>query len=246
MRVGLIGFGYWGQKIFKCLKQHNKISDVVVSSREADNNVIIKDPEIKKVLIATPIDTHFKIVKQCLIAGKDVMCEKDLTPSFQATAHLIDIARREHRQLLVDYIYSFNPSLPEHASNLKKVEVVMTHNGRKNEDIVTILGSHALAVTGRVVDLKHAWVVAVDDYNGVNYPRTSLCIDIDTVDRIPVRIRVSTETLHKERYLLINDTHRYELDYPNGIDIMISKFMEGEENMNLVFDIAKLVQQTRR
>ena len=39
---------------------------------------ILKDKNIKKVFVITPIDTHFQISKKFLNANKKVLCEKPL------------------------------------------------------------------------------------------------------------------------------------------------------------------------
>jgi UDP-2-acetamido-3-amino-2,3-dideoxy-glucuronate N-acetyltransferase len=37
---------------------------------------MLKNPDIKAVAISTPAATHYEIVKQSLLAGKDVFVEK--------------------------------------------------------------------------------------------------------------------------------------------------------------------------
>lgn len=244
MRVGLIGCGYWGKKIFGYLGMRPEVDSVYVSTEEEHNQIILEDPSIQKVFVATPIETHYQIVKECLRYGKDVMCEKDLTPSLQATDDLINTAVAERRQLLVDYIYSFNPQLPC-VPDFTNIEVVMEHNGRQSEDVATVLGSHALAVAGQVGDIYNARLITTFDHRGSDYPRKSLMLGLTTTGGNWIKIIVSTEAVEKVRYVSV-DGQRYDLDYEDGINVMIDKFFAGESNFQMAHDVARIVQATRR
>ena len=53
---------------------------------------VVEDPAVDAVVVATPTDTHEHYVKQALIAGKAVFCEKPIAGDIEDTAHCYDVA----------------------------------------------------------------------------------------------------------------------------------------------------------
>ena len=53
---------------------------------------VLKDPAVDAVIVATPTDTHEQLVKQALVAGKAVFCEKPIAGNVEDTAHCYDVA----------------------------------------------------------------------------------------------------------------------------------------------------------
>ena len=91
--VGLIGKGKWGNLIKSNLK---KISNLkFISGKKKDYFSLIKNENLNWIFIATPNDTHYKIVKNCLNLGINVFCEKPLTTSFIKTKQLINISKKK-------------------------------------------------------------------------------------------------------------------------------------------------------
>ena len=79
IRVGLIGYGKWGRILYKKLES---LCDVRFICRSKDDYES-KLKDVDWVVVATPNDTHYEIVKNCLNAGKNVFCEKPLTPTYE-------------------------------------------------------------------------------------------------------------------------------------------------------------------
>ena len=59
-------------------------------------DVLLADPEIDAVYVATPHRFHFEQAKQCLLAGKPVLCEKPLTVNAEQSQELIEIAQNQN------------------------------------------------------------------------------------------------------------------------------------------------------
>lgn len=57
---------------------------------------ILEDPLIDGVYLATPHARHGEFVRQCLEAGKPVLCEKPLVPNLAQGATLVELASREN------------------------------------------------------------------------------------------------------------------------------------------------------
>lgn len=54
---------------------------------------LLSDPAVAAVYIATTHDAHQEFASRCLRAGKPVVCEKPLTPSYAASRALVELAR---------------------------------------------------------------------------------------------------------------------------------------------------------
>jgi predicted dehydrogenase len=126
--IALIGCGAWGAnhaRVFSALpesklvavadadaKQLQRIGALHANLRlETDYQRIFEDEAIEAVIIATPTQAHYAIVKEALTAGKHVLCEKPLCKTEIESQELADLAENEHRVLMVGHTFLFNPGL---------------------------------------------------------------------------------------------------------------------------------------
>ena len=105
INVGLIGFGKWGKRLNEKLE---KLSNVRFICRSKDD-YISRLNEVDWVFVATPNHTHYEIVKECLKNGKNVFCEKPLTPTFTQSEELFNLADFHSVKLYVDDIMNWGP-----------------------------------------------------------------------------------------------------------------------------------------
>ena len=124
IRIGLVGFGYWGPNLARNLAEMDgiilgRISD---PSRERRQLAAIRYPgvtasenafdtitagDIDAVVLATPVATHFALTLAALKAGKDVLVEKPLAATRAEAEALGELAEREGRVLMVDHTYAY-------------------------------------------------------------------------------------------------------------------------------------------
>ena len=114
--VGLVGLGYWGKNIlrnlfemgvlaFACdaswplLKERQKEYPTV--SFTHDYEVVLKDPNIRAVMIAVPAAMHARFALRALEAGKDVFVEKPLALTVSEGEALVACAQKHGRLLMV-------------------------------------------------------------------------------------------------------------------------------------------------
>ncbi|MBI3714474.1 MAG: Gfo/Idh/MocA family oxidoreductase [Betaproteobacteria bacterium] len=71
----------------------------------ADIAALLKDDRVDGIYVATPHAFHAGAVRQCLVAGKPVLCEKPLVPHHAAGAELVVIARR-HKVFLMEAVWT--------------------------------------------------------------------------------------------------------------------------------------------
>lgn len=125
VRVGVIGFGYWGPNIVRnlsaldgcelkavcdkspaALKRAGKAYPGVLMTMDA--NDILRSPEIDAVAVITPVWTHFELAKAALENGKHVFVEKPLTSTSAQAEELIALAERKNLQIMVDHTFLFS------------------------------------------------------------------------------------------------------------------------------------------
>ena len=126
--IGLIGYGHWGPnhaRTFgaradshvvaiadaseKRLEAAQKQAPYVTAS--SDHRAVIDHPEVDAVVIATPLTTHYGLVKEALLAGKDVLVEKPLCYTAQEAQELCDLADERGRILMCGHIFLFNAGI---------------------------------------------------------------------------------------------------------------------------------------
>ncbi len=125
IKTGIIGAGYWGKKHveeYNALGLETFVSDLSAenlkfcsdkygSTTYSDYRKILGDPSIKTVSICTPNSTHYKICREALESGKNVLVEKPFTLTYDKALELIKIAESKKLTLTVGHIYRFNNAI---------------------------------------------------------------------------------------------------------------------------------------
>ena len=69
--------------------------------------MILDDPEIDAVVIATPVSTHYELAKRALEQGKHVLVEKPMTRTAAEGEELIALAEQNGLVLMVDHTFIY-------------------------------------------------------------------------------------------------------------------------------------------
>jgi predicted dehydrogenase len=118
VKIGVIGYGYWGPNLVRNFNSIEGAKVVAVSDKSekrrgavealyptvktyADAKDMIADPKVDAVLVATPVNSHFELAKMALEAGKHVLVEKPAFPSLQAYGAAAAARDRAKRVVLV-------------------------------------------------------------------------------------------------------------------------------------------------
>lgn len=125
-KIVLVGVGRFGKNHLRVLKELEKdglctlygVVDKrveILESVRRDYNVATTSnlaeflkSDIDAVDIVTPADTHFKVCKECLAAGKHVFVEKPLATKYAEARKLVQFAADKDRILMVGLIYRYN------------------------------------------------------------------------------------------------------------------------------------------
>jgi predicted dehydrogenase len=185
--VALIGYGYWGKKLYKYLKEHPGFSLASVyfpslkkhdpseirakwgAEFTSDLERVWQDRSIQTVVIATPIATHYDVVKEALSRGKDVLVEKPLALDSQQASELSELVLEQAGVLETEYTYTYSKAL-EKAQNLvhegaigslQSISISFQQLGRfLTYDVFLLLGSHALSILDMFVPLDELFFEA--------------------------------------------------------------------------------------
>ena len=124
VRVGVIGYGYWGPNIVRNLAGLDQCLVTAICDRNpaavqragriypgmrltSDVSDVLNSPEIDAVAVVTPVWTHFEIAKTALENGKHVFVEKPFTSTAHQAEQLIELAARKNLQIMVDHTFLF-------------------------------------------------------------------------------------------------------------------------------------------
>src|SRR5579864_238825 len=131
LRFGIIGWGYWGPKIARNLDAlpHAMVTMVadldtrrLLSLAENQNQSWVHKTtqaedvfrsDVDGVVIATPVQTHYRLAKVALLHGKHVLVEKPLTASIPEAEELVALAGQQQRILMVGHTFEYSPAVNE-------------------------------------------------------------------------------------------------------------------------------------
>ena len=123
-RVAVIGAGYWGKNLVRNFHDIGALGAVCESDAAARRWVtaeyphcrmaasfaeVLRDDTISAVAIATPAEMHGEMVRDALLAGKDVFVEKPLCLSAATGETLVALARERQRILMVGHLLWYHP-----------------------------------------------------------------------------------------------------------------------------------------
>jgi predicted dehydrogenase len=122
--IGIVGYGYWGPNLARCVAETEgcRLAGVADFSAAALARAgrrhpgvalhgaprdLIEDPAVDAIIVATPVATHFELAVAALRAGKHVMVEKPMTSCSADARLLIDEAARRRLVLMVDHTFVY-------------------------------------------------------------------------------------------------------------------------------------------
>lgn len=140
VKIGVIGYGYWGPNLVRnffgttgCmvksvadsrperLKQLNNIFPSIAAVRSAEE--VIYDVEIDAVVIATPVSSHFSLARKALSQGKHVLLEKPMTASAEEAEILMNLACQKNLLLMVDHTFLYTGAVQKMKQLIEKQEL---------------------------------------------------------------------------------------------------------------------------
>ena len=166
-KLGIIGIGNWGKNLVRelskihCIKKcssNGNLKNIRWLKKNypsiqyvSDSKEIFADKEINAVIIATPINTHYKLVKKALLSKKHVFVEKPISTNLSQAEELIEIAKKNNLLLFVGHIFIFNEIFKKliqisNRENITHLNFLWNKFGTFDEDIFLNLISHDLSI----------------------------------------------------------------------------------------------------
>ena len=196
IKVGVIGYGYWGPNIVRNLHGLDSTRAEMVCDRSpsalararkaypsiravSDPAEVLRSPDIDAVAVITPVWTHYELAKMALENGKHVFIEKPFTSSAAQAEELIELAARKNLTIMVDHTFLFTGAvrkireLTESGAlgDLYYYDSLRVNLGLFQHDVSVIwdLAPHDLAIMDHVIKGEPEAIVATGErhLNGV-------------------------------------------------------------------------------
>lgn len=196
LRVGVIGYGYWGPNIVRNLHGQKHVQAAMVCDKSAaalarvrkaypgietvsDPVDVVRSPEIDAVAVITPVWTHYELAKLALENGKHVFIEKPFTSNSAQAEELINLAARKKLTIMVDHTFLFTGAvrkireLTESGAlgDLYYYDSLRVNLGLFQHDVSVIwdLAPHDLSIMDHVIQAEPEAIVATGEkhLNGV-------------------------------------------------------------------------------
>lgn len=169
IKAAVIGCGYWGPNIIRVLYEDPKwelryCCDIDPRKFERilalypgveltrDSDVIFNDPDIRAVFIATPLASHYPLVKKSLLAYKATFVEKPFVAKVEDGKELVELAHQNNVPLMVGHVFEYAPAVikikqllnAHEIGNIYYISCVRVNLGihRGDESVIWDLASH--------------------------------------------------------------------------------------------------------
>jgi predicted dehydrogenase len=126
--IGVVGCGYWGpnlirnfQSIQECILKSVCDADedrlALVSANfpavetHTSYDIFLEDPDLNAVVIAVPVQHHYKMAYKSLMAGKHTFIEKPMASSIEECKSLIELAENKQLTLMVGHTFLYSPAI---------------------------------------------------------------------------------------------------------------------------------------
>lgn len=196
VRVGVIGYGYWGPNVARNVSslERAELAAVCDGSPSAlarakrhypglratsDPEELVTAADIDAVAIVTPVGTHYALAKAALLNGKHVFVEKPFTCNAEQGEELVELARQNSLLIMVDHTFLFTGAVRKirqlihegALGNLYYYDSTRVNLGLFQHDVNVIwdLAPHDLSIVDYLIASRPEAVVATGEthLNGV-------------------------------------------------------------------------------
>lgn len=128
IRIGVIGYGYWGPNLVRAFAETTGLEVAAVSDLDAKKlaavqrrypavrvttrfHDLLESPDVDAVAIATPVSTHFELGMAALRAGKHLWMAKPMTETSLQARKLVDEAEKRNLVMIVDHTFIYTGAI---------------------------------------------------------------------------------------------------------------------------------------
>lgn len=191
IRIGLVGYGYWGPNIAKNLLKNNEIKFVSVFDQSekalkkaketypfisVESNITSENIQnIDAFIIATPIETHYETAKLLLENDKHVLIQKPMAHKSDLCEELTQIADSKNKTLMVAHTFIFTPSIQKikkdiedkKYGNLNYLTSTRINLGlfQRSHNVVWDLAPHDFSIINFLINKKPLFISATGSHH---------------------------------------------------------------------------------
>jgi len=235
IRVGVIGYGYWGPNLVRNFMEAPGSTVVSVCDLRVERLGLVRkrypsvkttnrvdelfgDAAIDAIVIASPVSTHFELAQAALKAGKHVLVEKPLAANSDQGKRLIDEALRRRLILMVDHTFVYTGAVRKireliAANTLGDIyyyDAVRVNLGLFQHDVNVIwdLAIHDLSIMDHVLPSRAQAISATGISNIPGQPENVAYITLFFATPQIAHVHVNWLTPVKVRHTLIGGSEK--------------------------------------
>jgi predicted dehydrogenase len=236
IRVGVIGYGYWGPNLARNFAEATGAQLVSVSDSRPDRlaaaqrrfpsiatttdaRELLKSRDIDAVVVATPVSSHYQLALQALWEGKHVLVEKPMAATSEQARRLIDEANRVNKVLMVDHTFVYSSAVSkikeliderELLGDLYYYDAVRVNLGLFRHDVNVIwdLAMHDLSIMNYVLPGQPVAVSATGMSHVPGEPEDIAYLTLFYQDRMIAHVHVNWLAPVKVRRTLIGGSEK--------------------------------------
>jgi len=123
--IAVVGCGYWGPNLVRNFVSHPECRVWTICDPRQDRldhlkgiypflatttdyDLVLSDPAIDGLAVATPVGLHFELARKALLAGKHVFIEKPMASSSAQCLELIRLAEQRQLTLMVGHTFIYS------------------------------------------------------------------------------------------------------------------------------------------
>ena len=196
LKIGVIGYGYWGPNVVRNFHAQEKSRVVAVCDKSPqslrrvrqayhdmyvteDFKEVLSATNVDAIAVVTPVWTHYELAKAALENGKHVFVEKPFTCTSAQAEELIELADRKNLKIMVDHTFLFTGAVRRirqfiddgTLGDLFYYDSTRVNLGLFQHDVNVVwdLAPHDLSIMGYLINEKPEAVVATGErhLNGI-------------------------------------------------------------------------------
>ncbi len=187
VNIALVGLGYWGPNLARnlvlldggrlhtiCDSRPDQLARYAAlypgARATGDFEDVINDVGVDAIVLATPLETHHRLARAALAAGKHVLVEKPLAATSDECRDLINIAADRGRTLMVGHVFLYNSAVrkvKDYITSGELGDVMYVYSQRLNlgqvrhdANALWNFAPHDLSIIGYWLDAEPRQVVA--------------------------------------------------------------------------------------
>ncbi|MGI8734964.1 MAG: Gfo/Idh/MocA family protein [Pyrinomonadaceae bacterium] len=235
IKIGVIGYGYWGPNLVRNFMEASGSTVVAVCDLRMERLAQLKvrypsikigsnckelfdDNEIDAIVIATPVSSHSELALAALRAGKHVLVEKPLAANSEQAIELIEEAANRKRVLMVDHTFVYTGAvrkirqliIDNQLGEIYYYDAVRVNLGLFQHDVNVIwdLAIHDLSIMDYVLPSRAVAVSATGISNIPGQPENVAYITLFFASPQIAHVHVNWLTPVKVRHTLIGGSEK--------------------------------------